>query len=62
MLSVDCGFPGNGGSSGSANLEYFGPTLPVQIGFDPAYNNGSGLAPQNTAEPTARIGGYRRCS
>ena len=46
MLSVDCGFANNGGSSGSANLEYFGPTLPVQIGFDPAYNSGSGLAPQ----------------
>jgi hypothetical protein len=38
MASTKCGFDDTPGLSGCASLEFHGPTLFVQIGFDPTYD------------------------
>ena len=40
MKTADCGFKDLGNLTGSRHLQYTGPTLAVDIGFDPAYHSG----------------------
>lgn len=55
MPSTNCGYSDiPGGATGGALLTYYGPTLSVDIGFDPAYN-----ANVPWAVPTGGITGIR---
>src|SRR5713226_7463872 len=45
MVQARCGFDSGGGTSGSDLLSQLGPTLLVNIGFDPAYQNNQKTAP-----------------
>ena len=45
MRITNAGFADGGGSRGVDALEHFGPTLQVQIGFDPSYRITDGLTP-----------------
>lgn len=45
MPGVDCGFADRPGQSGRATLVRFGPSLPVEIGFDPSYRPNAGVRP-----------------
>jgi gag-polyprotein putative aspartyl protease len=47
MVITLCGFNNSPGAAGNVLLEVFGPTLAVQIGFDPTYD------PQNPGRPPA---------
>ena len=48
MPLSDCGFKDAGGVSGSVLLALFGPTMPVDIGFDPKFVTGK--IPQASAK------------
>ena len=41
MPAVDCGFPDRPGQPGRDALALFGPSLPVEIGFDPNFRPGA---------------------
>ena len=45
MRIAKAGFSDGGGSLGADVLQRFGPTLQVQIGFDPSYRLDAGLIP-----------------
>ena len=46
MRSLECGCESVGGASGVALLGAFGPMMPVYVGYDPAYERGSGAVPE----------------
>ncbi len=50
MPIADCGFPGTDQMSGAAALIQYGPTLWVDIGFDPEYKYD-----ENSASPRSEI-------
>ena len=45
MPAVDCGFADRPGQPGRDLLVLLGPSLPVEIGFDPSYRPGTGGRP-----------------
>jgi len=45
VIEVKCGWDNGGGFSGQEHLVWNGPTLFVDIGFDPAYKPGPGVTP-----------------
>lgn len=45
MPNTNCGFAKNGNVTGDVLLSFYGPTLFVDIGFDPAYVPGPGKVP-----------------
>ena len=52
MPLTDCGFPDNADGLGDAHLERFGPTLHVNVGFDPAFDHETSVgAPNLSSEP-----------
>jgi hypothetical protein len=50
MATTTCGFVDSGSTTGAQLLEFFGPTLIVDIGFDPAWYAGS-KTPPNLGAP-----------
>jgi Aspartyl protease len=45
MKTIGCGFPSNAEVQGRDLLVQFGPTMQVDIGFDPSFVDGAGVAP-----------------
>ena len=45
MPATEIGFSDDGNYSGADYLQMIGPTIQVQIGFDPNYRQGSGIPP-----------------
>jgi hypothetical protein len=52
MKTATCGYANLGSITGSQRLAFLGPTLPVDIGFDPSYH------PSNKAPPTPNVRGF----
>jgi predicted aspartyl protease len=46
MPIVDCGFVDIPEVSASTQLQLYGPSIPVDIGFDPSYDHKSGKVPE----------------
>ena len=55
MPSASCGFGDYAGTPGRDRLEHYGPTLSVEIGFDPLFQPGSVNRPELPAEQRSAL-------